>query len=62
MATVKISGNVRIGQDNYFGAGSIVIPKIQIGNEVRLGAGSVLMTRPKDGCLYLGVPAMMMQY
>ena len=31
--------------------------QIKIGNSIRLGAGSVLMTKPKDGNLYLGVPA-----
>lgn len=57
MPAVRISGEVQIGTGNFFGVGSIVLQQIKIGNGVRLGAGSVLMHRPKDGTLYLGVPA-----
>ena len=28
-----------------------------VGDNVTLGAGSVLMTKPKDGFTYIGVPA-----
>lgn len=62
MPTVRISGNVKIGQGNFFGVGSIVIEELTIGNSVRLAAGSVLMTKPKDGSLYLGIPAMLTEY
>jgi len=62
MNNVMISGNVKIGEGNFFGVGSIVIEKKTIGNDVRLGAGSVLMTKPKDGCLYLGVPAFITEF
>ena len=31
--------------------------QIKIGNNIRLGAGSVLMTKPKNGNLYIGNPA-----
>ena len=41
----------------FFGVGSIVIQQIKIGHNIRLGAGSVLMTKPKDGFLYIGNPA-----
>lgn len=57
MPAVRISGEVAMGDNNVFGVGSIVLQQIKIGNNVRLAAGSVLMTKPKDGCLYLGVPA-----
>ena len=40
-----------------FGVGSIILQQLNIGNNVRLGAGSVMMTKPKDGNLYIGVPA-----
>jgi len=62
MPSVRISGNVRIGQCNFFGVGSIVIEKLTIGNNVRLAAGSALMTNAKDGNLYLGVPALKMNF
>lgn len=57
MPGTRISGDVRIGDSNFFGVGSIVIQQLRVGNHVKLGAGSVLMTKPKDGCLYMGIPA-----
>ena len=39
----------------------IFAQQIKIGNEVRLGAGSVLMSKPKDGKLYIGNPAKIME-
>ncbi len=57
MPSVHLSGAVTIGDCNLFGVDSIVLQQIKIGNNVTLGAGSVLMTKPKDGCTYIGVPA-----
>ena len=57
MPAMRISGEVNIGDCNFFGVGSIILQKIKIGNNVRLGAGSVLMRKPKDGILYMGNPA-----
>ena len=57
MPAVRVSGEVKIGEYNFFGVGSIILQQIKIGNKVRLGAGSVPMTKPKEGFLYLGVPA-----
>lgn len=57
MPAVRISGEVIIDDENFFGVGSIVIQQIKIGHNIRLGAGSVLMTKPKDGFLYIGNPA-----
>lgn len=57
MPATRISGEVVIGDCNLFGAGSIVIQQLTIGNEIRLGAGSVMMTKPRDGRTYIGVPA-----
>lgn len=57
MPAVRISGEVVIGDNNFFGIGSIVLQQLKIGSNVRLGAGSVLMKKPKDDCLYIGVPA-----
>lgn len=57
MPAVRISGGVTINDENFFGVSSIVLQQITVGNHVRLGAGSVLMTKPKDGNLYMGNPA-----
>lgn len=57
MPAIRISGQVEIGDCNFGGVGCIVLQGLKIGNHVKLGAGCVLMTKPKDGCLYLGNPA-----
>ena len=57
MPAVRVSGGVHIGDGNFFGIASIVLQQMKIGNDVKLGAGSVLMTKPKDGALYIGNPA-----
>ena len=57
MPNVHLSGAVKLGDCNLLGVGSIVLQQISIGDHVTLGAGSVLMTKPKDGCTYIGVPA-----
>lgn len=57
MPAVRLSGAVRVGCCNLFGVDSVVLQKIHVGNNVTLGAGSVLMTKPKDGQTYIGVPA-----
>lgn len=62
MPAMRISGEVTIGNCNFFGVGSIILQQVKIGNNIRLGAGSVLMRKPKDGCLYMGNPAMKVEY
>lgn len=57
MPSVRLSGGVTIGNANFFGIASIVIQELTVGNHVMLSAGSVLLTKPKDGFLYLGNPA-----
>lgn len=57
MPSSHISGEVQIGDGNFFGVNCVVLQQLKIGNNVRLGAGSTLMTKPKDGNLYIGVPA-----
>ena len=58
MPGVHLSGEVSVGKCNLLGVDSVVLQQISIGNNVTLGAGSVLMTNPKDGMTYIGVPAL----
>lgn len=62
MPGVHLSGEVKIGDCNLMGVDSVVLQQITIGNNVTLGAGSVIMTKPKDGCTYIGVPARKFDY
>ena len=57
MPGTRVSGEVIICEENYFGVGSIILQQIKIGKGVRLGAGAVMMTKPKEGCTYIGNPA-----
>ena len=57
MPGTRISGEVSIGNNNFFGVMSVVLQQLKVKNNTRLAAGSVLMTKPKEGCLYIGVPA-----
>lgn len=57
MPAVRISGEVTMGDCNFFGVSSIVLQQLKIKNGVKLAAGSVLMTKPKENSLYIGVPA-----
>ncbi|MBR5611071.1 MAG: serine acetyltransferase [Bacteroidales bacterium] len=57
MPAIRVSGGVNICDCNFFGVGSIILQQIKIGDNIRLAAGSVLMTKPKDGKLYMGNPA-----
>ena len=62
MPGVHLSGEVKIGDCNLMGVDSVVLQQITIGNNVTLGAGSVIMTKPKDGFTYIGVPAKKFDY
>lgn len=62
MPDIRISGEVTIGEENLIGVGSIILQQVTVGNRVHLGAGSVLMTKPKDGCTYIGNPAKMFKF
>ena len=61
MPAIRVSGEVKIGNCNFFGVGSIILQQITVKDNTTLAAGSVLMTKPKDGGLYIGVPAKMMK-
>jgi len=62
MPGVRLSGEVKVGDCNLLGVDSVVLQKITVNSHVTLGAGSVLMTKPKDGYTYVGVPARRFDY
>lgn len=62
MPAVRISGCTIVGDSNFFGISSIVLQGKTIGNGITLSAGSVLMKKPKDGKLYIGNPAKLMEF
>lgn len=49
--------NVKIGNEVFIGAGTIVLPGVTIGNRVIIGAGSVVKNDIPDNSLAVGVPA-----
>jgi len=61
MPSTNISGGVEIGECNFLGVQSVVLQYVKIGNNVKLGANSVMIRKAKDGCLYMGNPAMKMK-
>lgn len=57
MSGTKICGGAKIGDCNLFGMNTIIIQQIEVGDDTNFGAGSVMMTKPKSGATYIGVPA-----
>lgn len=57
MPGVRVSGDVSIGNNNLIGADSFIKQAIKIGNNITLSPLSALLTKPKDGNIYIGNPA-----
>ena len=57
MPGVRISGEVTIGSRCLFGAGSFIKQVLDIPDDETLSPLSALLTRPKQGSLYMGNPA-----
>lgn len=62
MPGVRISGEVTIGNRNFWGFNSGIIQHKAVGNDVTIGAGAILLRKPKDGCTYVGIPASMVKF
>ncbi len=62
MPGARISGEVTIGNANLIGADSFIKQGIRIGNQVTLSPLSALLTRPKDGNVYIGNPAKIFKF
>lgn len=53
----ETSGVPKIGNNVYFGAHSIVIGGIEVGNDVKIGAGAVVTKDVPDGAVMVGEKA-----
>lgn len=62
MPNIRVSGGVTIGDENLFGSCSFILQGLKIGNHVTLSPGSILLTKPKDGMVYIGNPAKLFKY
>lgn len=50
-------GKVKIGNNVFVGAGSIILPNVVIGDNVVIGAGSIVSRSLEANAVYAGVPA-----
>jgi len=57
MPTCNISGEVVIGEGNYWGTGAKIINQKTVGNNVTIGAGAVITKDIPDNVTAVGVPA-----
>jgi sugar O-acyltransferase (sialic acid O-acetyltransferase NeuD family) len=57
MPTCNISGEVRIGEGNFWGTGAKIINRKTVGNNVIVGAGAVIVDDVLDNVTVVGVPA-----
>lgn len=57
MPSVNISGEVTVGEENYFGVASVVLQQKKIGCKTVIGANSLIIKNTKDGRTYMGNPA-----
>lgn len=62
MNGTRVSGNIKIGDRNLFGTNCYLMEKLQIGSDVTVGPLSALLTRPRNGCTYIGNPAKLFKY
>ena len=51
-----------IGDNCYFGVGSIVMGPVKIGNNVTIGAGAVVTKDVPDNCVVAGNPAVVISH
>ena len=62
MPNIRVSGGVTIGNENLFGACSFILQDLKIGNNIKLSPGSILLSKPKDGNVYMGNPAKVFKF
>ena len=54
---VKIMGNCKIGNYNFFGVDSVMIPSTQIGDKNIIGANATITKNFESGMTLVGTPA-----
>ena len=54
---VRIFGRIKVGNNSFIGANSIITNGVSIGNNCIIGAGSVVSSSIPDDSVYGGVPA-----
>lgn len=57
MPSVNISGEVVVGDENFFGVASTVLQQKKIGYNTVVGGNSLIIKNTKDGRTYMGNPA-----
>ena len=63
MSNSNTGGNCKIGEHNYLGTSTTIIPKIKTSNDFFLGAGSLLIHNvSKSSSRYFGNPAKKIKY
>lgn len=62
MPGARISGDVRLGTENLIGADSFILQGLKIEKEVTISPLSALLSKPKNGCTYIGNPAKLFKY
>lgn len=57
MPAVNISGEVIVGEENFFGVASVVLQQKKIGCKTVIGGNSMIIKNTKDDRTYVGNPA-----
>ena len=57
MANVDIGGGAKIGNNVFIGSGAVILPSVNIPDNIRIGAGSVVIRSLKESGTYFGNPA-----
>lgn len=58
---INVFGRIKIGNNVFIGARSMIMPGISVGNNVVIGAGSIVTKDIPDNCVVAGVPARIMK-
>ena len=62
MPGVRVSGEVNIGNQNLLGAGCFIKQQLSVGDKITISPLSALLTKPKNGCTYIGNPAKLFKF